>query len=168
MLAAAARRVAVSVTLSIGTLDEDIWRKTEPATAHPRQRLRALERLSAAGIRTGVSVAPILPGLTDRREQVEAVVRAARDAGADFLFCNPLHLQPGTREYFLERLTEDWPELVPEYLLLYRERGYLREADAAPMRRLVEGLREEAGIANEREGPPPPEAGQGLRQLALL
>ena len=78
-LDAAGRRAELSVTFSIPTLDDDVWRKTEPGTAHPRQRLRAVERLAAAGLRVGVGMAPILPGLTDRPEQLEQVVRAARD-----------------------------------------------------------------------------------------
>src|SRR6185437_593939 len=82
VLAAAAEQAPVRVSFSVPTLDCDVWRTTEPGTAPPQQRLRALERLVGAGIEAGVSVAPILPGLSDRPEQLEAVVRAARDAGA--------------------------------------------------------------------------------------
>ncbi|HXU24078.1 MAG TPA: radical SAM protein, partial [Tepidiformaceae bacterium] len=86
VLAAAAERAPVRVSFSVPTLDCDVWRTTEPGTAPPQQRLRALERLVGAGIEAGVSVAPILPGLSDRPEQLEAVVRAARDAGATHLW----------------------------------------------------------------------------------
>src|SRR5215468_2510181 len=65
VLAEAARRAEVSVTFSVPTLDPEVWRLTEPGTAPPRQRLRALERLVAAGIRTSVGMAPILPGISD-------------------------------------------------------------------------------------------------------
>src|SRR5215468_9858363 len=65
VLAEAARRAQVSVTFSVPTLDIEVWRLTEPGTAPPRQRLRALERLVAAGIRTSVGMAPILPGISD-------------------------------------------------------------------------------------------------------
>src|SRR5690242_9613766 len=82
VLAELARRAELHITFSIPTLDEDIWRRTEPGTAHPRQRLRALEKLVAAGIDAGVGMAPILPGLSDRPEQLEEVVKAARAAGA--------------------------------------------------------------------------------------
>ena len=95
VLAAAARSADVSVTFSIPTLDEEIWRRTEPGTAPPHQRLRALERLVDAGIRTGVGMAPILPGLTDRPELLAAVVRAARAAGATGIWANLLYLKPG-------------------------------------------------------------------------
>src|SRR5207253_8370365 len=93
VLAEAARRASVSVTFSIPTLDEDVWRKTEPSTAHPRQRLRALKVLVDAGIRASVGMAPILPGISDRPEQLAEVVRAARDAGACGIWSDLLFLR---------------------------------------------------------------------------
>ena len=132
VLAEAARHASVSVTFSIPTLDEDVWRKTEPSTAHPRQRLRALKQLVDAGIKAGVGMAPILPGISDRPEQLAEVVRAAREAGATGVWANLLFLRPGTREHFLEHLAEDWPELVPLYEELYAGQGLPpRRADEA-------------------------------------
>ena len=104
---------------SVPTLDIEVWRRTEPGTAPPRQRLRALSRLVEAGIRASVGMAPILPGISDRPEQLAAVVRAAREAGACGIWANVLYLRPGTREHFLECLAHDWPELLPEYERLY-------------------------------------------------
>ena len=127
VLAEAARRANVTVTFSIPTLDEEVWRKTEPSTAHPRQRLRALSELVDAGIDARVGMAPILPGLSDRPEQLAEVVRAAREAGATGIWANLLHLRPGTREHFLENLARDWPEELPRYEQLYANgRAYLR------------------------------------------
>src|SRR5690349_23373789 len=97
VLSEASRRAQVSVTFSVPTLDDDVWRKTEPGTAHPRQRLRVLRQLSDLGLNVGVSIAPVLPGLSDRPEQIETVVKAAKDAGAQFLWCGTLRLGPGTR-----------------------------------------------------------------------
>src|SRR5690606_2881110 len=105
---------------SVPTLDLEIWRRTEPGTAPPHQRLRVLSRLVEAGIRSSVGIAPILPGISDAPEQLEQVVRAAREAGACGVWANPLHLKPGTREHFLACLARDWPELVPDYEELYR------------------------------------------------
>jgi DNA repair photolyase len=121
----AARRAPVSVSFSIPTLDPEIWRRTEPGTAPPRQRLRALRALVDAGIRAGVGLAPILPGLSDRVSGLEAVMKAARDAGARFMWVGTLHLKPGTREHFLARMAADWPELVPSYERLYDRRVYV-------------------------------------------
>src|SRR5213082_2320869 len=125
VLAEAARRANVSVTFSIPTLDEDVWRKTEPSTAHPRQRLRALKLLVDAGVRASVGMAPILPGLSDRPELLADVVREARAAGATGVWANLLYLRPGTREHFLTALERDWPELLPQYERLYGKRAYL-------------------------------------------
>jgi DNA repair photolyase len=134
VLVAASHRAAVSVTFSIPTLDHEVWRRTELATAPPRQRLRAMERLAAAGIRVGVGLAPLLPGLSDDPAGLAAVVRAARDAGASHAWCRVLDLRPGTREHFLAHLARDWPDQVARYERLYRGRAYLPQAAHAPAR----------------------------------
>ncbi len=149
VLQTAASRAAVEVHVSIPTLDEEVWRKTEVGTAPPRQRLRALGRLVEAGLRAGVGLAPILPGISDRPEQLAAVVRAARDAGATHLWCNLLYLKPGTREHFLEHLARDWPELLPRYERLYRS-AFLEKVVSEPIKRQVVALRDELGIADRR------------------
>lgn len=150
VLCEAARAAEVFVSFSVPTLDEEVWRKTEPGTAPPRQRLRALARLADAGIRAGVSIAPVLPGISDRPDQLAAVVRAARDAGASSLWVSVLHLRPGTREHFLERLAEDWPERLPLYERLYAERAYLPRREQTKVTSLVRRLREDAGMRRRR------------------
>jgi DNA repair photolyase len=166
VLAEAARRAEVSVTFSIPTLDDEVWRRTEPGTAPPRQRLRALSRLVDAGVRASVGLAPILPGISDRPELLADVVREAREAGACAVWANTLHLKPGTREHFLDCLARDWPELVPEYERLYGRRAYLPQAESEPVRDGVRRLAREHGIGDRRrvrlEPPPEPE------QLRLL
>jgi DNA repair photolyase len=165
VLQEAARRAEVSVNFSVPTLDEGVWRATEPGTAPPRQRLRAVARLVQAGLKAGVGMAPILPGLSDRPEQLEAVVRAARDVGATHLWANLLYLRPGTREHFLAQLARHWPEELARYERLYRRGAYLARADSRPTLELVAQLRERHGIADRRPDPltPPPEP----EQLAL-
>jgi DNA repair photolyase len=164
-LAEAARRASVSVTFSIPTLDEDVWRKTEPSTAHPRQRLRAVAQLVEAGIKTGVGMAPILPGISDRPDQLRQVVKAAREAGATGVWTNLLFLRPGTREHFLEHLAEDWPELLPRYRELYRNRAYLPADETKPVRLEVSALARELDVADRRVHPAEPE--DEPEQLAL-
>lgn len=136
-----AGRGGVSVSFSVPTLDREVWRRTEPGTAPPEQRLRALRRLTDAGIRAGVSMAPILPGLSDRPEQLAAVVAGAREAGASYLWTNLLYLREGTREHFLAALARDWPDLLPRYEALYRGRAYLPEAATRGVTRQVGDLR---------------------------
>src|ERR671937_320198 len=137
VLTEASRRATVAVTFSIPTLDEEVWRKTEPSTAHPRQRLRALKTLVDAGVRACVGMAPVLPGISDRPEQLREVVKAARQAGACGIWTNLLFLRPGTREHFLEHLAEDWPEQVAHYAELYTGRAYLPAAEMKPVRETV-------------------------------
>jgi DNA repair photolyase len=165
VLVEAAGRAGVSVTFSIPTLDEDVWRKTEPSTAHPRQRLKAVSKLVDAGIETGVGMAPILPGISDRPGQLREVVKAAREAGATGVWTNLLFLRPGTREHFLQHLAEDWPELVPRYRELYRGRAYLGAEEVKPIKRRVSALVRELGVSDRRARPVEPEAQP--EQLAL-
>ncbi len=151
VLQEASRRASVSVTFSIPTLDEDVWRKTEPSTAHPRQRLRAISELVEAGIDAGVGMAPILPGLSDRPEQLAEVVRAARAAGATGIWANLLNLRPGTREHFLENLARDWPEELPRYERLYENgRSYLAKKETQPVRAEVARLAREHRVRDRR------------------
>lgn len=121
----ASRRAKVSVSLSVPTLDLRVWRVTEPGTAPPRQRLRAVRMLAEAGLRVEVALAPILPGLSDRPELLRDAVQAAREAGAAKLWTTLLYLRPGTREHFLETLAEVWPEEASRMAKLYEGRAYL-------------------------------------------
>jgi DNA repair photolyase len=121
LLQRAAKVTTVSAAFSIGTLDDRVWRETEPGTPHPKARVEAIAALTEAGIPTGVLMAPILPGLSDRPEQLRAVVEACLDAGATHVSPILLHLRPGVREEFLPWLEEAHPDLVPRYLEMYRQ-----------------------------------------------
>jgi len=116
-----ARKVAdVSTAFSIGTLDEEAWRRTEPGTPHPRTRLEAVAALNDAGVPCSVLIAPVLPGITDGPAQLREVVTAAIDAGAAHVSPILLHLRPGIREQYLPWLEEHYPDLLPRYLEMYR------------------------------------------------
>jgi DNA repair photolyase len=166
LLAEAATRADVSVTFSVPTVDDDVWRTTEPGTAPPRQRLRALKELVAAGVRASVGMAPLLPGLSDHPSSLERVIAAAREAGACGIWANLLYLRPGTREHFLECLARDWPELVPHYERLYARGAYLSQADARPAKEEVRRLAKVHGVRDRRPVKlRPPERDE---QLSLL
>jgi DNA repair photolyase len=137
VLQQASERADVTVHFSLPTLDERVWRTTEPGTAPPRSRLRAIRRLADAGIAVGVGMAPILPGLSDRPELLRAVVRAARAAGAKSIWASVLHLRPGTGEHFLEALARDWPEELGRYEELYAGRAYLPSSVSRPVQETV-------------------------------
>jgi DNA repair photolyase len=119
-LVEASRRTNVELCFSIGTLDEQVWRATEPGTPHPRKRVEAVARLNDAGIPCGVLVAPILPGLSDRRDQLDEVVQACVDAGAPSISPVLLHLRPGVKEHYLAWLGDARPDLLDQHQRLYR------------------------------------------------
>jgi DNA repair photolyase len=135
----AAETLDVSVNFSLGTLDERVWRLTEPGAPHPRRRVDAMAKIAAAGIRTGAIVMPILPGLSDSPRQLREVVAAIDGAGGRLLGIGPLHLRPGVREHFLGWLREQDPRLYYDYARRYATSDY------APQR-YVEELYERAGL----------------------
>jgi DNA repair photolyase len=165
VLVEAAARAEVGIVFSVPTLDEKVWRLTEPGTPPPHRRLEALTRLVEAGVNASVGMAPILPGISDAPGQLERVVRAARVAGATGVWANLLYLKPGTREHFLEALAHDWPEELGRYERLYGSRAYLPRDEVEPVRKTVAELRRRHGIRDRRAvrlRPPEP-----VRQLAL-
>jgi DNA repair photolyase len=129
---AASDGLHVSVNFSLGTLDERVWRLTEPGSPHPRRRLDAMARVSEAGIATGALMAPILPALSDSPAQLRAVVQAIEQAGGRLLGIGPLHLRAGVRQHFLRWLAGVDPELHADYCRRYAT------ADHAPERYVAE------------------------------
>jgi DNA repair photolyase len=162
VLQEASARAGAEVFLSLPTLDDRVWRTTEPGTAQPASRLEAIRRLAAAGIDVGVGIAPILPGLSDDPAALDAVVHAARAAGARTIWASVVHLRPGVREHFLEALARDWPEEVARYETLFASRAYLGAATTAPILEPVR--RATAAVPSPRRRPP---RTSGPRQLAL-
>jgi DNA repair photolyase len=137
LLTRAAERTRVHTSFSIGTLDEEVWKLTEPGTPHPRQRIEAVRKLNAAGIACGVLVAPILPGLSDRPEQLEAVVEACAGAGATSIAPIALHLRPAVREHYLGWLADHRPDLEPLYRERFANRSYQPKAAQHEISRIV-------------------------------
>src|SRR5437588_4617668 len=136
VLAEAAQRADVRAKFSIGTLDEEVWRTSEPGTPHPRKRVEAVARLNEAGIPTGVLVAPVLPGLSDRPDQLETVVKACVEAGATSISPILLHLRPGVKEQYMPWLEKQRPELMPLYEKPY-PRPYAPKEQQKKLSRMV-------------------------------
>jgi DNA repair photolyase len=107
------------VYLSVPTVDEAAWTKLEPGTAPPLQRLRAVRQLTDAGIRAGVLMMPLVPGISATRVAVEQTLRAIADAGATFVGSCVARLDPGVKEYFTAFLAREYPSLVEGYGRLY-------------------------------------------------
>jgi DNA repair photolyase len=143
VLVEAARHLDVSVNFSVATLDRQVWRATEPGAPDPRRRIDAMARLSAAGIRTGALMAPILPALSDRPDQLREVVAAIDGAGGRLLGIGPLYLRPGLREHFLEWLAGYDADLHADYLRRYAHGAYAPES-------YLDLLYRRAGVARTR------------------
>jgi DNA repair photolyase len=135
-----AKRLPVSVNLSVPTLDEEAWRATEPHTPSPRARLDAVAELRRRGIDSGVLIAPLMPGINDSPEQVQPIVDRAREAGASFLGGVALHLRDEVRDVFFAWLQAKRPDLIPKYEKLYSNgRAYMRPEQRNQATRAVRG-----------------------------
>jgi len=128
VLADASERTQVQTAFSVGTVDDEVWKLSEPGTPHPRRRLDALVKLREAGIRTGVLAAPILPGISDSAAQLEALARALVEAGVQSASPIVLHLRPGVKQEYLSWLADVRPDLLERYDQIYSRRSYAPKA----------------------------------------
>jgi DNA repair photolyase len=161
LLRDAATVTRVGLSMSIGFVDETLWRSVEPGTPSPRRRLDAVRALTDAGFPVSVLMAPILPGLTDDEESIDTTVAAIAASGAVSATPLPLHLRPGSREWYLTWLGRTRPQLLPRYRELFRGGSY---SPTAYQREVTGRVREAArrhgvGTAEtpqaRRIGPPP-------------
>jgi DNA repair photolyase len=143
-----AERTEISACLSVPTLDEKAWRASEPHTPHPKARLEAVAKLNAAGIPTGILIAPLMPGINDAPEQVERIVELAKEAGAVSIGGQTLFLAGATRDVFFGWLRSYRPELVPRYEQLYSRGSRVPTRE----RRAIERA---AGLPHVRQTPNP-------------
>jgi DNA repair photolyase len=137
LLAAASERTEVSVSFSIGTLDREVWRLTEPGTPPPDRRVAALRRLADLGIPCGVLVAPVLPGLSDSEDQLTAVVEACAEAGARWIGTAALHLRGPLRQHYLGWLGQTRPDLLRLHRARFGGGAYQPETDRQRVERIV-------------------------------
>ena len=132
-------RTDFSAALSVPTLDEKAWRATEPHTPNPRARLEAVAELTRAGIRTGVLIAPLMPGVNDAPEQVEPILELAAEAGAAYVTGIALHLRGDVRDLWFDWLRQNRPDLVSRYERLYRRGAYAPPEERRRLSELVKG-----------------------------
>ena len=163
-----AARTDLRIAFSIGTLDEAVWKATEPRSPHPRRRLDAVAKLNGAGLATGVLMGPIIPGLSDSDAQIRNVVEAARAAGAASIGGVPLHLRPVIKEHYLAVLAESHPEVAAMSRALYGERT---NPPKAVQDRIMASLRVARGDGSR--GSPGPErrsrsSSSEAQQMSLL
>jgi DNA repair photolyase len=171
-----AERTEISACLSVPTLEEKAWRASEPHTPHPRARLEAVAKLNAAGIPTGVLIAPLLPGINDAPEQVEEIIRLATEAGAVSIGGQTLFLHGPVREIYFDWLRSYRPDLVPRYERLYarggrlpqRERRAIERAAGLPGVRLTPNPERFAHRGRTRGSEPPSAPLEEVRQESLF
>ncbi len=141
------QRNDLEVHVSLTTLDVELIRALEVRSPMPAVRLRALARLTGAGVNAGLLVAPVLPGITDDLPRLDALFAAARDAGARFVHASPLRLYPAIRDRFLPVLAERFPHLVARYRRAYAGRGGAPRQYAEALSRRVEKLQLKYGFS---------------------
>jgi DNA repair photolyase len=158
----------LTISMSVGTLDERVRRVVEPGTPPGRRRLEILARFADEGIRTGVLVAPILPGLTDDDEHLEEVVAACAEAGVDYASPIVLHVRTSIREHFMPWMQEHYPWLYPRYVELYGGRAYAPKSYQTEVAERFAQLREKhrIGASGHRHPDPKPEP-RGQLTLAV-
>ncbi|MFL5860002.1 MAG: LAGLIDADG family homing endonuclease [Solirubrobacteraceae bacterium] len=166
-----AKRADFSAALSIPTMEEKAWRATEPHTPNPRARMAAVAELTRAGIRTGILVAPLMPGINDDPAQVAEILEMASEAGADYVSGIALHLRGEVRGLFMEWLAEHRPDLLPRYRALYRRGAYAPQVERRRLSELVRGpdlAPSERGRAAFLRAPEPPTPARQPQQESLF
>ncbi|HET6866489.1 MAG TPA: hypothetical protein VFH80_11285 [Solirubrobacteraceae bacterium] len=135
-----AERTEFSAALSVPTLDERAWRATEPRSPNPRARLEAVAELTRAGIRTGILIAPLMPGINDSPEQIAPILEMASESGAAYVTGIALHLRGDVKNLFFEWLREHRPDLIPLYRRLYERGAYMHPDERRRISQLVKGV----------------------------
>lgn len=136
----------VHVTVTVTTMNRDLARLTEPFAPRPDLRMKAVAELAAAGVRVGVIANPVLPLITDSEQNLEAVARAAKQAGADQFGANVVFLQPAAQRVFFPFLAENFPEHLKRYQATFARGPFLRGAYPERIRALVNDIRKRVGI----------------------
>jgi len=139
-------RLGVSVTIT--TLNVELARLLEPRAPRPDLRLETVRKLNQNGIRTGVSCAPVLPGITDAPRDLENLVRAAAEAGARHIFGNPLFLKLCSAAVFFPFLEKEFPHHMESYRKRYQDRAFLPKTYGQRLSQLMARLRQKYGIRN--------------------
>jgi len=151
LLKTVARANKVSVHVTVTTLDTELARILEPRAPRPDLRIDAVRELAQAEIRVGISCSPVIPGITDSPDDLEALVRTAAEAGADYVFANPLFLKPCSAAVFLPFLEQNFPQLVESYRQRYQDRAFLPPAYGKRLSQLISRLREKYKLTHRRD-----------------
>ena len=144
-----AERNTLFVNVTVTTVDVELARKLEPRAPRPDLRLEAVRQLNLAGVDAGVICAPVLPEISDHPRDLEALVKAARDVGAKYIYANPLFLKPCSAAVFLPFIAEHFPALVEVYRTRYADRAFLPKGYAERLSKLMVALRRKYGFGGQ-------------------
>ncbi|WP_125778160.1 intein-containing Rv2578c family radical SAM protein [Antribacter gilvus] len=148
LLTAAAERVDVGIGVSLAFADEELQQAIEPGTPTPRARLDLIRAVRDAGLPCGVMVAPVLPWLTDSLDHLRRLLDSVVEAGATGVTVIPLHLRPGTREWYLGWLEREHPRLVAGYGRVYGRGAYAHKGYRDWLWARVQPLLDERGFGS--------------------
>ncbi|GIO33950.1 MULTISPECIES: SPL family radical SAM protein [Paenibacillus] len=137
-----------SVNISLNSLDPSVIRMMEPGAPPPYKRLETVKQLSANGVHTGLFIAPILPFLTDSKENLEELMTAAKDHQASFAMTSLLRLSPDVKNWFMHALGQHYPELVPRYKSLFQG-AYPDPRYAEKIKTLAGGLKQKLRLFDD-------------------
>jgi DNA repair photolyase len=151
LLSQIAQHNKLSVHVTITTLNTELARILEPRAPRPDLRVDAVRALSAAGLRVGLSASPVIPGITDSPADLEALVRAAAESGADYVFANPLFLKPCSAAVFLPFLETNFPHLAENYRQRYQDHAFLPPSYGKRLSQLIAKLKEKYKLGSRRE-----------------
>jgi DNA repair photolyase len=146
LLARVASRSRLTVHVSLITIDRELARRIEPRAPTPDARLRAMQRLSEAGIDVGVNIMPILPGISDRPEMLRALLRRVADAGVSHVHACALRLQPAARKRYLPFIVAEFPALTTRYQTAFAEDDRMSERYTGGLLRFMERASREVGL----------------------
>jgi DNA repair photolyase len=155
-----------TANLSIPTIDEKVWRQTEPHTPNPRARIEAVAELTKAGIPCGVLVAPLIPGVNDDPGQVQEIVDACVEAGATHIGGICLHLRGAVKDIWFEWLESYRPDLIPKYEQMYARGAYAPKAERERIMNLVRDARPDSAVTQPPDYRLRRKAGAGANGLA--
>lgn len=161
-------RNSLFVNLTITTVHTDLARILEPRAPRPDLRLNAIHRLTSSGVPAGVICAPVVPGITDSPAALDALAKAARNAGAQYIFANALFLKPCSAKVFLPFLEKEFPHLVESYRARYADKAFLSDAYRRRLQALMVKLRGKHGYPSREEHADRPQRVYPAEQLALF
>ena len=167
LLLRVAEHNALTVSLTVTTLNTKLARILEPRAPRPDLRLQAISRLTEAGLTAGVICAPVLPGITDSPAALDKLVKATKEAGGKYISANSLFLKPCSASVFLPFLEKEFPDLVADYRKRFTDRSFVNKAYSKRLSDLMSSLSKKHGIIRENRHPAYPPARE-LEQLKLF